>query len=49
MKNCPKCNSTRWDGRFCKRCKFINDPRHLTKKFSEQLKGGKKDGDNKDR
>lgn len=39
MKKCPKCGSSRWDGRFCRKCKFTNDPSYINKKFSEELKG----------
>lgn len=49
MKKCPHCNSSRWDGRFCRKCRFTNDPSYINKKFSEEMKGGNTNGNNKNR
>ena len=30
MNNCPACGSTRYNCGFCQKCKFLNNPNHLS-------------------
>jgi len=41
-KKCPNCNSSRWNGRICKKCGFVNDPEYLRRKDGRRSRDERK-------